>query len=313
MGRPLRLWLVAIISACDSSAEDCSAPLVGCGSGFTGPVPVSRPITPWPPIEGEPFVREVLVLGPGADADVHWESCDWDPWVVRTFPCSKVATRHPTGTVSGGHGFVSVVVPTADAPIPDACSDPTQWLIWTRAAQPIPGPECESGVWERVTLTLPNQSHPIEVLGTITGVRGPGFPTYPTLAEDIPRLVFDETDLGGLRVSATIAMPDDVTFASDGDIKTGGTGNTVYFLMNPESGELVEPVVAQNQRPVDGTATASFEFVQAPTAPVRVMIHLSVLRAFPTSETTSWVVEIAPDPAGGGWSQRTLLPSGDTP
>lgn len=312
----MRLTLLpclVLVAACDPKVGECSAPLVGCGGGFTGPVPVRRPITPWPPLEGEPYVREVLVLGPGAEADITWESCDWDPWVTRRTPCSKAATRRPIGVVSGGHGFVSVEFPRPDVAVPDSCPDQSQWMVWTNAEQPIPGPECESTAWERMTLTLPDRRETIESPGTITAVRGPGLPSYPTLADEVPILEFDETESNGLRVSATIAIPDDVLYASEGSIVTGGDGRTVYFLMNPESGQLVTPVVAENQRPVDGTITASFEFARTPKEPIRVMIQLSVLRAFPQSETTAWVVEIAPDPEGHGWSQRTLLPSGDTP
>jgi hypothetical protein len=108
-------------------------------------------------------------------------------------------------------------------------------------------------------------------------------------------------------------MPDDVVSTSESYMASGGSADTVYFLMNPETGHLVTPVVPKNQTPVDGAVTASFEFERPPTEPVKVVIYLSVARAFPMSETTAWVVEMAPDRAAGGWSQRTLLPSGDTP
>ena len=153
----------------------------------------------------------------------------------------------------------------------------------------------------------------LEIGGFIHSVRAAGFPVYPTLANDVPALTLEETESGGLRVSAEMVMPQDVLDASDGHIVTGGNGETVFFKLDPEIGSLVAPIVWKDQRPVGGVVTDAFELVRAPTDPLRIRIQVSALRAFPFQETVAWVVEIARDSRTGRWSQRTLLPSGDLP
>lgn len=309
----LILLLASPLAACHPGVDDCGQPLVGCGDGYIGPIAVYHALTPWPPIEGHPFVREVLVLGPGAEQEITWESCDWDPWVNRIVPCSEPSGRRPIGAVSGGHGFVSVELPVAPPPVPEACTDPAQWQVWTNAVAPIPGPECESGVWEVVTLRPSPEAAPLEIYGTINGVRTTGFPVYPTLADEVPVLALEDTEGGGLRVRAELALPQDVLDASDGNLSMGGDGKTVFFKLDPEVGALVTPTVWQNQRPVAGVVTDAFELVDAPVDALRIRIQLSPLRAFPFEQTVAWVVEITRDAASGRWSQRTLLPSGDGP